>query len=751
MEGKALRSSALQRFRSIAQFVRATVVLARTYSGRPLLDLDGEATADGALLTAHAVGLEATAGGLVASGLVARFGTLSCSSSCSPTGSALHLSGSLRSSSSGSSSSTSSRSSIAATEARALELFEAASFVTPFKRLPIAVSVVAFFNEFALAGMQEPNYANAERLYNLAAAMNCTFAQARLAFLKMHGRPNIKINQTIAEQYRSTLAALSKSLNLSNNSEISTSLSWLHILAVNHHPAAQFCLGLCHYNGIGAPKNNTSTYIWCHRAAIQGHPGAMNMLGNLYTEGHGTTKTPTLGLRWYIRAAERKDAAAIYNIGTLFERGIAVDEDARQAFEWYVRASVFGSVNAQNVLGIFYEQGVGVPQAPEKAVQYYKTAAGNGHPHAMYNLARCYHDGFGVVRDDSVALMWFKMASEQNHMLSVLSVALCFDAGVGVFGDRSGQAARRHYWNASKKGSKEAKNRLVEVVALELLVAARPLLAGRMMSPSERKRLLKASLALKQRPSLSSSPTSSASFHRPPIRRISAPKYLSHYDDATEELLEKLGLSYDSASPSRSMNISPSYYANKSSDFMMFPTTPSSSSLQSSAPSFLDREISRAKALRGAYYDESAMEQDGEDFHQQDDDNDDDYFSCDTLDDDDSLNFEDEMKRPQRLRPTATIANLPTELILHILSFLNDHQILTSSQVFQVLKISGNRGTLSNSVTKEIMLDSFGIKRVAVWIDDKNWCDACRLNDKSRCDKIKHYMTRLSPVSTTSN
>ncbi|KAJ3060980.1 hypothetical protein HDU99_005712, partial [Rhizoclosmatium hyalinum] len=514
---------------------------------------------------------------------------------------------------------------------------------------------------------------------------------ARLAFLKMHGRPNIKINQATAEQYKTQLTNLSKSFTLEESRIKSTSLSWLHILAVNHHPAAQFCLGLCHYNGIGAPKQNVSTYIWCHRAAIQNHAGAMNMLGNLYTEGHGTTKTPGTGLRWYIRAAERKDAAAIYNIGTLFERGIAVEEDSRQAFEWYIRASVFGSVNAQNVLGIFYEQGVGVAQNPEKAVQYYKLAAGNGHPHAMYNLARCYHDGFGVPRDDSVALMWFKMGSEQGHLLSILSVAVCFDAGIGVHGERSGTASRRHYWNASKKGSVEAKNRLTEVVALELLVAARPLLAGRILSRTEHEKLVaenkRASLFAKRELNLQQ--LSLSSLTASPIPP-SPPRY---YDDATEELLHRLGLTYDYTSPSRSINIPPaSYYANKTTQEIMFPvTSPSRNTAQ------FDREMTRASKTINSFI---SSESDDMDF---------DWVSCssdsDASDSDDSF--------VSRVAEPTSIAALPTEIIVLILSYLNDQNLLSTEQVLRILRIAGNRGSLGSGVTKRAMMESFGIQRVA--------------------------------------
>ncbi|KAJ3071942.1 hypothetical protein HDU98_004545 [Podochytrium sp. JEL0797] len=675
-------SPAFRRFRSIAQFVQATIVLSKSRNGAPRLSFD-QAT-DATLLIMEPVGLPDpsadTRSCLVTSNLVAQL---------TKNAAALDSSENLTDEE------------IERIESRALELFDKASYISPYKRLPIAVSVVAFFNEFAMGGMAEADFSKAERLYTLAAGMNCTFAQARLAFLKMHGRPSIKINQTIAEMYRNRLNTLSKLSSSGPEAALppSSSLSWLHVMALNHHPAAQFCLGLCHYNGIGASKNNTSSYIWCHRAAVQGHPGAMNMLGNLYTEGHGTTKTPTLGLRWYIRAAERKDAAAIYNIGTLFERGIAVDEDSRQAYEWYVRASVFGSVNAQNVLGIFYEQGVGVAQCPEKAVQYYKTAAGNGHPHAMYNLARCYHDGFGVLRDDSVSLMWFRMASEQGHLLSILSVAVCFDAGIGVHGARSIAGARSNYMKAAKKGSKEAKSRLAEILAMEMLVAARPLLAGRMLTPVDVRRLRRK----EKMPQMVAPPVA-------PVA-IARTKYTPavEYDDATEELLARLGFNYDT-----SLALSPSYYFNKSVETMMNPRT--------STASPFEHEMVSSRTYPPGSSSGNLMDSSDEEL----------WDSCSNS----SASSEDE--RELASQPT-TIVHLPSEIILHILSFLNEGQILDPSQVLQILKISGNRGTLSKSVSKSHMLDSFGVRRVAVWIEDKRWCHVCR--EKSRCDKIKHYMT----------
>ncbi|TPX31810.1 hypothetical protein SmJEL517_g04945 [Synchytrium microbalum] len=330
-------------------------------------------------------------------------------------------------------------------------------------------SVLAFFFEFGLAKIAadyQANYQVAERLYTSAAAQGSGLAQARLAFLKTHGRPQIKIDQSLAEAYRRACGKQGAS-----------SVAWLAQAAEAGLAPAQFCLALCYYNGIAVPEDDTSAFRWCERAAAQGHAGAQNVLGNLYVEGAGCEVNATIGLRWYIKAAEQREAAAIYNIGTLFERGLAVDEDPHQAFEWYVRAAMFGSINAQNVLGIFYEQGIGVMQNPQLAVQNYTKAALSGHPHAQYNLGRCHHDGFGAERDDRLASRWFEMAALQNHSLSQLSMAVCCEFGIGVTLDR--KRAMGYYRRAASNDCPEARRRLQPVIACQILIPARILLAGR--------------------------------------------------------------------------------------------------------------------------------------------------------------------------------------------------------------------------------------------------------------------------------
>ena len=114
------------------------------------------------------------------------------------------------------------------------------------------------------------------RLYTSAASQGSGLAQARLAFLKTHGRPLIKIDQSLAETYRRACGKQGVS-----------SVAWLAHAAEAGLAPAQFCLALCYYNGIAVPEDDTAAFRWCERAASQGHSGAQNVLGNLYVEGAG--------------------------------------------------------------------------------------------------------------------------------------------------------------------------------------------------------------------------------------------------------------------------------------------------------------------------------------------------------------------------------------------------------------------------------------------------------------------------------
>nr|KAJ3418811.1 hypothetical protein HK105_007809 [Polyrhizophydium stewartii] len=334
-----------------------------------------------------------------------------------------------------------------------------------------AAALLGFCLEFGLTGLA-PSHRVAERLYALAGLRGSGFAQTRLAFLKTHGRPDIKISLLEADRWRAACGERNAG-----------AVAWLEQAANAGLAAAQYCLALCYYNGLATGHDSALAFEWCRRAAMQGLPAAQNVLGNLFIEGAGCEPDAAEGLAWYVRAAEQREAAAIYNIGTLFERGIAVEADFRQAFEWYMRAATYGSVNAQNVLGIFFEQGIGVDPHLGQAAQYYTKAALSGHAHAQYNLARCYHEGLGLPRNDFLALAWFERSALQKHVLSQLSTAIAYELGVGTA--KSLAKAERFYHMAAAHGSAKAHRRLVPIVAQRMLVHAMVLLPARPAGASD--------------------------------------------------------------------------------------------------------------------------------------------------------------------------------------------------------------------------------------------------------------------------
>ncbi|TPX46141.1 hypothetical protein SeMB42_g00752 [Synchytrium endobioticum] len=584
-----------------------------------------------------------------------------------------------------------------------------------------ATAVLAFLFEFGLARIAPDyptNYQVAEKLYTNAAAQESGLAQARLAFLKTHGRPQIQIDQSLAEAYR---RACGKQGLLS--------VAWLSNAAEAGLAPAQFCLALCYYNGIAVLEDDTSAFRWCERAAAQGHAGAQNVLGNLYVEGAGCEVNPTIGLRWYIKAAEQREAAAIYNIGTLYERGLALEEDPNQAFQWYVRAAMFGSINAQNVLGIFYEQGIGIAQNPNMAVYNYSNAAKAGHPHAQYNLGRCHHDGFGADRNDHVAAQWFDLAAQQNHALSQLSMGVCCEFGIGVPIDR--QLAMSYYKRAASNDCYEAKRRLQPVVACQILVPARILLAGRMrqattcstpcrLSTDDDVHIMTASkngtiTPPQELPSMWSLAISSPS-HASLRGSTAFTPFPSDDDEMDGDSLCLTAGPTPPPTPNRSRRSSPIVVSNKTS----LETTPHHRSLASSGPvSFMSTPSSLTSATP--------------------------YIS-------NNNNSSSSSSIRSSLRPQlaqAGLHSLPVELLEYILSFLDSQQILTPQQRRLCCSAAGDRRNLSgpdmelegesggalSKLSKDSFLAKVGCPRFS------SQCDCGAI-----CGQIKHVIAQFESM-----
>jgi TPR repeat protein len=56
---------------------------------------------------------------------------------------------------------------------------------------------------------------------------------------------------------------------------------WYSKAAMNGHPAAQYDLGVCHYNGKGVARNRDEAVKWWKLAAEQGYDNAKKALRDI--------------------------------------------------------------------------------------------------------------------------------------------------------------------------------------------------------------------------------------------------------------------------------------------------------------------------------------------------------------------------------------------------------------------------------------------------------------------------------------
>lgn len=73
--------------------------------------------------------------------------------------------------------------------------------------------------------------------------------------------------------------------------------------AMQGYAKAQFCLGLCYYDGDGVSVDTTEAVEWWQKAAEQGLAEAQFKLGDCYYLGEGILQDEKKALEWYQKAA----------------------------------------------------------------------------------------------------------------------------------------------------------------------------------------------------------------------------------------------------------------------------------------------------------------------------------------------------------------------------------------------------------------------------------------------------------------
>ena len=177
---------------------------------------------------------------------------------------------------------------------------------------------------------------------------------------------------------------------------------------------AQFLLGVMYSEGRGVPQNYQEAVRLYRLAADQGYASAQSNLGVMYADGTGVPQNYQEAVRLYRLAADQGYAMAQYNLGVMYDNGTGVPQNYQEAVRLYRLAADQGYASAQYNLGLSYTQGTGVPQNYQEAVRLYRLAADQGYAMAQFNLGVHYANGTGVPQDYVLAHMWLNLAASSS-------------------------------------------------------------------------------------------------------------------------------------------------------------------------------------------------------------------------------------------------------------------------------------------------------------------------------------------------
>jgi len=202
------------------------------------------------------------------------------------------------------------------------------------------------------------------------------------------------------------------------------------------------------------------------KAAEKGNAEAQFKLGNCLYQGLGAEQDQAEAVKWFRKAAEQGLAKAQFNLGNSFYQGAGTELDYDEAVNWYGKAAEQGLAEAQYSLGICFYQGLGTEQDYAEAVYWFRKAAEQGHAIAQFNLGNCIGHELGAKRDDAEAVNWFRKAADQGLPEAQYSLGVCYAKGIGVKRNRA--ESRKWYRKATEQGFSEAQKALGEPLSANM-------------------------------------------------------------------------------------------------------------------------------------------------------------------------------------------------------------------------------------------------------------------------------------------
>lgn len=189
------------------------------------------------------------------------------------------------------------------------------------------------------------------------------------------------------------------------------------------------------------------------KAADMGDSSGMRNAGYCYAVGKGCERDKIIGAMWYTRAAEAGNAAACCNIGVMYDYGNGVEKSPTLAVAWFRRGAEGGNRRSMTNLGEHCMTGEGLESRDLDAAEYWLLRSGS--PRAMYRLAELCLD-YPEKRDAAKGQEYLEMSAEAKYPQAL------YRRGMQLEPDFL-ETAKQMYAEAAAKGSKEARDRLVEM------------------------------------------------------------------------------------------------------------------------------------------------------------------------------------------------------------------------------------------------------------------------------------------------
>jgi TPR repeat protein len=143
--------------------------------------------------------------------------------------------------------------------------------------------------------------------------------------------------------------------------------------------AAQFCRGVCLFQGYNVNKNQKEAVKWFRKAAEQSFAPSQERLGMCLLRGIGIAENKTEGFELIRKAAEQDFAPAQFSLGYCYSAGDGIKEDEKESLKWYLKSAENGDASAQKYVGTVYLLGLaGTEKKLDEALIWFKKSAAQG-------------------------------------------------------------------------------------------------------------------------------------------------------------------------------------------------------------------------------------------------------------------------------------------------------------------------------------------------------------------------------------